>query len=153
MTAAAERPESPLVARLREHLGAEPNALPSTVAEFSPAEHANLQLGLDAVAGDAEVIGFSVPHMGFQALGLAELQSKVGLGSMVTLGPVQYTDVEVGDGRVVQCVSAGIFLARHRDAPIVLVLSRGQTPMGGVTLRLEGTGVERGAIPAFLADL
>ena len=59
MTAAAEHPESPLVARMREHLGAEPGELPVTSAEFPSTEHANLQLAFDAVLGDAELVGYA----------------------------------------------------------------------------------------------
>jgi cell division protease FtsH len=49
MAAAATHPESPLAARLREHLGADPGELPSTVAELATTDHPNLQLALDAV--------------------------------------------------------------------------------------------------------
>ena len=62
MTEAAALPASPLSERLREHLGAEPGGLPSTVAEFDTTEHPNLQLALDAVLGDAEILGFTAAH-------------------------------------------------------------------------------------------
>lgn len=153
MTEVARRGESPLAARLREHIGANPGELPSTVAEFSPAEHANLQLGLDAVAADADILGFSTPDLGFHAIGLGELVSEYGFGAMIRPGPVQYTDVEVGDGRVVQCVSTGVYLARHGGKPLVLVLARGRTEFGATILRVEGVGAEGGLVPAFLRDL
>jgi hypothetical protein len=60
MTDAAVHGEGPLTQRLREHLGTDPRELPSTAADFSIAEHANLQLGLDAVLGDAEIVGYVV---------------------------------------------------------------------------------------------
>jgi cell division protease FtsH len=153
MTEVARRGESPLAARLREHLGAELGELPSTVAQFSPADHANLQLGLDAVADDAEILGFSTPHAGFHAVGLSELVSEYGFGAMIRPGPVQYTDVEVGDGRVVQCVSSGVYLARHEGEPLVLVLARGLTEFGAAMLRVEGLGAQGGLVPAFLQEL
>ena len=54
-------------------------------------------------------------------------------------GPVQYVNVEVGDGRVVRCVSGGLFLVHHGDAPLALVLSRGERPYGpDNVLRVEG---------------
>ena len=153
MTEVARRGESPLAARLREHLGADPGVLPSTVAEFSPADHANLQLGLDAVAGDAEILGFSSPNVGYHAIGLSELVSEYGFGAMIRPGAVRYTDVEVGDGRVVQCVSTGVYLASHEAEPLALVLARGQTESGATILRVEGVGAQRGVVPAFLRDL
>jgi hypothetical protein len=48
MRQAATRPQSPLAQRLREHLGADPSGLPSTVAELATTDHPNLQLALDA---------------------------------------------------------------------------------------------------------
>jgi hypothetical protein len=58
MTAAAVRPETPLAARIRDHLGTDPAALPTTAAEFATTDPPNLQLAFDAVLPDAEVIGF-----------------------------------------------------------------------------------------------
>jgi hypothetical protein len=58
MRQAATRPQSPLAHRLREHLGADPSELPSTVAELATTDHPNLQLALDAVLPDAEIVGY-----------------------------------------------------------------------------------------------
>ena len=69
MTAAAEHPESALVARMREHLGAEPKELPVTTAEFPTTEHANLQLALDDVLAGVEPLGFAAPQMAYQRSG------------------------------------------------------------------------------------
>ena len=150
MAQAADRGESPLAARLSEHLGVDPLELPSTVAEFSPAEHANLQLGLDAVLPDAEIVGYSLPHDGYAPIGLAELMSPHGWGSMVRLGPVRYVDIEVGDGRVVQCVATGVYIGTFDGSPVALVLTRGQTPFGGSTLKVEGVGAGERVVPALL---
>jgi hypothetical protein len=68
-------------------------------------------------------------------------------------GPVQYTDVEVGDGRVVRCVSAAVFLTRWDEAPVALVLSQSQTPFGGSALRLEGVSPIDGVISSLLGEL
>src|SRR3954471_11947895 len=59
MIQAAKYGESPLAARMREHLGQDPKELPSTSSDFASTEHANLQLGLDAVLPDAELLGYS----------------------------------------------------------------------------------------------
>jgi hypothetical protein len=68
--------------------------------------------------------------MGFMPVGLSELLAGRAMTGRIELAPVQYADVEVGDGRVVRCVSAGVFLARHAGAPVVLVLSRSEQPFG-----------------------
>jgi hypothetical protein len=68
-------------------------------------------------------------------------------------GPVQEVAIEVGDGRVVQCVAAGMYLARHDDAPVVLLISRGERPFGASTLKVEGTSPDPDAVAALLAAL
>jgi hypothetical protein len=153
MNAAAAGRESPLVVRLREHLGVDPKQLPSTSAEFAPTDHPNLQLGLDAVLPGAELVGFSAAHPGLLMGGLTGLLSGHAMMGAVEIGPVQYADVEVGDGRVVRCVSTGVFLAGRDGAPLVLVLSRSERPFGQNLLRLEGVCSEEGLISAVLADV
>ena len=91
-TLAAERTESEVTVRLREHLDVDPRELPSTGAEFSLAEQANLQLALDAVLADAELLGFTTRHAGFGSIGLAEILAGHGMTGPITLGPVQYTE-------------------------------------------------------------
>ena len=114
MTLGAVHGESEVAVRLREHLRSDPDELPTTGAEFSLAEQANLQLALDAVLGDAEVLGFTVRHMGFGSIGLSEIPAGRGMTGPISFGPVQYADVEVGDGRVIQCVVQRRVLGRPR---------------------------------------
>jgi hypothetical protein len=153
MSAAARARESELVARLREHLGADPRELPSTGADFVPTDHPNLQLALEAVLPDAEVIGISAEHPGFMMMGLAGLLSGRGMGGPAEPGPVQYTAVEVGDGRVVRCVSTGVFLASRRGVPMVVSLSSSERPFGRQALRLEGISPGERVISELLVDL
>jgi ATPase family associated with various cellular activities (AAA) len=153
MTQAAERPETPFAARLREHLGAEPSELPSTVAELVTTDHPNLQLALDAVLPDAEIVGYSARHSGFGGVGLAELVSGMSMAGPIRPAPVQRVAIEVGDGRVVRCVTMGMYLARRDGAPVALVISRGERPWGGAALKLEGVSPDPDAVPALLGDL
>ena len=152
MNAAARARDSPLVARSREHLGVDPKELPSTKSEFAPTDHPNLQLALDAVIADAEVLGFSAVHPGFMMLGLSGLLSGHAMAGSVEIGPVQYTDVQVGDSRVVRCVSTGVFLASRDGSPVVLVLSTSGRPFGSNQLRVEGISPGRGRLGSA-ADL
>ncbi len=154
MSFAAEHAESAVTVRVREHLGADPKELPTTAAEFPLAEQANLQLALDAVLDDAEILGFSTRHPGFGSIGLAEILAGQGMTGPISLGPVQYTDVEVGDGRVIQCVASAVFLAEREGTPLVLVLSSGTDhPMRPSSLKLEGVSAERGAVSGLLRAL
>ena len=111
MTTAAERGESVLGARIRAHLGHDPKELPTTSVEFATTDHVNLQLALEAVLRDSEVLGFSTsgPAGFMPPVGLSELLAGHGMAGRIELTPVQYVDVEVGDGRVVRCVLAGCF--------------------------------------------
>ncbi|HUA43934.1 MAG TPA: AAA family ATPase [Solirubrobacteraceae bacterium] len=153
MNAAARGRNSALVARLRDHLGVDPKELPSTSAEFAPTDHPNLQLALDAVLPDAELVGFSGMHPGLMMLGLSGLLSGHAMAGSIEIGPVQYTDIEVGGGRVVRCVSTGAFLASREGSPLALVLSASERPFGSSQLRLEGVAPEEGLVSAVLADL
>jgi hypothetical protein len=61
---------------------------------------------------------------------------------------------KVGDGRVIQCVASGVFLAAREGAPLVLVLSRaGDHPMQPSSLKLEGVSPQRGAVSGLLRAL
>ena len=154
MSEAAERPESPFLTRLREHLGADPKALPITSVELPETEHPNLQLALDAVLAGAEIIGFSAQHMGMMDIGLTELIGGHGMTGRIAMGPVSHTDVEVGDGRVVECVSAGLYLARRDGAPVALVVAKSRRqPFGGAALVVQVTSPERDAAAALVRDL
>ena len=153
MMLAATRPKNELAVRLNDHLGVHAGELPATTADFHPTDHPNLQLALDAVLAGAELLGFTSRHGDYVPVGLNELISGQGMAGPIAIGPVRYSDVEIGDGRVVRCVSAGVYLARRDGAPIALVLSRGDRPFGDSALRLEGCSPADGAISALLRDL
>lgn len=154
MTLVAKREESEVTQRLRVHLGVEPQELPRTAVEFPLTEQANLQLAIDAVLGDAEIIGFTVRHTGFGSVGLAEILAGFSMTGPISFGPVGYADVAVGDGRVIQCITSGVFLTHHDDAPVALVLSRaGDHPMQPASLRLEGVSPQTGAVSALVGLL
>jgi hypothetical protein len=154
MSAAATRGESELAARIAEHLGADPKALPTTTIELPTTEQANLQLGLDAALHDAEVLGFSSRGMGYMPLGLAELLAGQAMTGPIAIGPPRYVSVEVGDGRIVRCVGNGVFLTAFDGEPIALVLSppveRGMAPG---TLKLEGVAQHDETIAGAIAAI
>jgi cell division protease FtsH len=153
MSAAAERPESPLAARLRDHLGTDPAALPTTAAEFATTDHPNLQLAVDAVLPDAEVVGVNIRHAGMAPVSLGDVIAGIGVTGPIRPGPVQAVAIEVGDGRVISCVATGIYLARHGGAPVALVLSRSERGFGGAILKVEGVSSDPDAVPAVLGEL
>jgi len=154
MSFAAEHTESEVTVRLREHLRADPKELPTTGAEFPLTEHANLQLAIDAVLSDAEIVGFTTRHDGFVSIGLAEIVAGRGMTGPISFGPVQYNDVEVGDGRVIQCIASALLLAVHEGEPVALVLSRGgDHPMAPSSLKLGGISPKHGVVSELLREL
>ena len=155
MTEAVERPENPLLTRLREHLGVEPAELPVTAAGFAVADRPNLQLALDAVLPESErdAIGLANPHMHRMGTGFGELFGHIRPGALGQ-GPVEYVDVEVGDGRVARCIASALLLASFEGVPVALIVTSGQRPpMGQIEVRLEGIAPDEQAIPRLFAAI
>jgi histone H3/H4 len=153
MTAAAQRDESQLAARLRDHLGVDPGDLAPTVADFPTTDHPNLQLALDAVLPEAELVGYSGAQIRYMELGLVDLLKGQTPAGTVDVGPVQYADVEVGDGRVIRCVASGLFLGQHEGVAVVAAVSGIERPWGGGGLKLELISPGTGVPSALLGDL
>ncbi len=161
MQEAAEFPESPIIERLRDHLGGEPNDLTVTSAEFVLADRPNLQLALDAVLPERELLGLPPQAMEMGG-GFAELLARRhgGIGPAAT--PVAYADVEVGDGRVIRCLASAVLLARFADTPVALVIGTGGggprharfMPMQHLpTVVVEGIAATDGTVSALIAAI
>jgi hypothetical protein len=88
------------------------------------------------------------------APGLGQLLGHGGFIARFQLGPVQYADVEVGDGRVIRCVASGVYLAEHERAAVAFSLARMQQPPFGATgIHLEAISPEHEAIASMLRAL
>lgn len=142
MHESASRPEPELLAKLREHLRVEPSELPVTAASYGVAERPNLQLALDAVLPERDVVGLAGPHVHhpMDGGGFRQLLTWWGGGPRSGPVPVEYVDVEVGDGRVVRCIASALLLASFEVQPVALVVTGGEQhhPMGQMQVRLEG---------------
>ena len=154
MSLLAEQRPSPVTERLQQHVGADPRELPTTAVEFALTESANLQLALDAVVPDVVLVGFTTRHVGFASVGLAEIVAGEAMGAPVRPGPVRYVDIEVGDGRVIQCIESALLLIYRDQTPVALVLSRGgDHPMRPPVLKLEGVCTQPGVVSELVRDL
>jgi cell division protease FtsH len=153
MTEAADRPAPPLLERLREHLGVEPAELPVISANFGIADRPNLQLALDAVLSERETIGLFSHHMGRMGAGFGQLFMHAGRG-MAHAQPVEYTDVDLGDGRVVRCIASALLLSRFDSLPVALIITTEQgPPHGQIVVRLEGISPGERAVSSLLSAL
>ena len=122
MHEAAVAPEGPWVRQLRAHLGSEPGELPITAKSFRMADRPNLQLALDAVLPDRELIGLP-PQVTEGGEGLSGLTVNRGFAGRSRATPVQYVEVEVGDGSVMRCVAGALLLGRFENVPLGLVVA------------------------------
>jgi ATPase family associated with various cellular activities (AAA) len=135
--------ESPLLGRIREHLGAEPTRLPVVVEEFDPFEQPNVQRALDDYASregrEAALLGVAAENKRFMALGLSDLLGRGGSGRpQLAEGPVDYVDYALSDGARFACVQFGLYLLCDGDARLVAFVSGPSDRMGPrVKLRLE----------------
>ena len=157
MQASVELPEAPWVVRLREHLGVEPAELPITATSFRIADRPNLQLALDAVLPEPELLGLNPQVMGMGG-GFSALLARMQMIGQPGANPVEYVDVEVGDGRVVRCLGSALILATFEDVPVALIIQPGGRPgmpphmQGQADVRVEGIAPSEGLVShLFLA--
>lgn len=152
----AEDGESnPLAARVRDHLGCEPDQVLSVATRFEEWEHVNLQRGVDAYLAahspDAEWFGVSGRHRGHEdILGLL-MAARHG---MVGLGAADYAIAATGPDDSVEVVQLGLVATTAPDGTPVLVGVRGGTEFGGPpACRLEVLAAERPAARAAGAEI
>jgi hypothetical protein len=153
--------EPPFVARLAEHLGANPRELPIVAEQFSAIEHPNVQVALDVWARgegrSAELLGMSAEEKRYAGIGMADLISPVRGGLMGDRapqpGPVDYANVAVARGRTMTCVQHGLYLLRDGEQPLA-VLVNGPTRFGEMPrVSVEVMSPEPRAATTFLAGL
>ena len=152
----APRDDPPLLVRLREHLGVEPQSLPVVAHRFSETHHANLQVALDAVLARegraAEPVGVHAEFMGPRGIGLTDLASppsRQGV-SPARPGPLSYRNFELEAGEVMPCLTSALLLVRDGDRPLAAMVSRPEYE-GGVAL--ESMALTREESERFLAEV
>lgn len=89
--AGQEVEDPPFVARLTDHLGADPRGLPILAEQFSIIEHPNVQAAMDAwISGDGrsmELVGMSAQQKRYEGLGFSDLITPVDRGLMGDRAP------------------------------------------------------------------
>ncbi len=140
---------------LRTHFGAEPTQLPTVKEEFEKADHPNLHLALTGLlereGWQSNLQGFVAinDHMGVKFSYLLNAQH----GWMAKQGPVEYVNIALQEDRVLACVQAGLYLIRHGDEPLALLV-RGPRDYGMSTgVDVEVMALESVAAEKFLSEL
>ena len=153
--------DPPFVARLADHLGADPRELPILAEQFSVIEHPNVQAALDAwISGEdrsAELVGMSAEQKRYQGLGFSDLITPANHGLMGDRapqpGPVDYVNVPVGRGRVRACVQHGLYLLRDGEVPIATLVrtTHEHGPMPQIQVEVMAPAPEMAT--AFFAEI
>jgi hypothetical protein len=98
---ASARLASPLLDRIRTHIGLEPSQLPVIAEEFDAFEHPNLQVAMDDYlerpGRHADLIGVAVENKRFMAMSLSDLLRR---RSGLTEGPVDYVNFHLAGNRI-----------------------------------------------------
>jgi hypothetical protein len=162
--AVGDAPEEapPFLARIQEHLGVEPGSLPVVRQDFDGTERPNLQVALDAYlepeTREVELVGITSPYAGFQATSMSMLlaPSRGGLvsGPELSVGPVQYADVDLGEGRVMTCIDTALLLLSTEAGPLAALVSSAPDhgPYSG-KLAVQAIAPERQTADRFLAEI
>ena len=161
--AAAHAPavESPLRARLSEHLGLDPAELPVVSRQFLEWERANLQVALEAYLEEdgREHAYHGLPAQRGWHMGLAELAQAPERGprAMAIVGarasPQEHVTVQVGE-RTIVCVAAGLFTIADGERRLVAMVrtdQQGGPRSGGLVL--EAMARSRADAEGFLAEI
>jgi hypothetical protein len=156
-----EPKDPPFVARLADHLGADPRGRPILAEQMSVIEHPNVQAALDAwISGNgrsAELVGMSAEQKRYQGLGFSDLITPVSGGLMGDRaprpGPVDYVNVPVARGSVRACVQHGLYLLRDDEIPLA-ALVRGPSEHGEMPqIQIEVMAPDPEAAAGFLAEI
>jgi AAA+ superfamily predicted ATPase len=146
---------SPLLDRIRAHVGVEPTQLPVIAEEFDAFEHPNLQVAMDDYlqrpGHQADLVGVAAENKRFMALSLSDL---LGRRSGLAEGPVDYVNFHLADDRILSCVQFGLYLIRDGDRRLIAFIT-GPSDRGGprMRVRVEVIGSEREHCQLFLAEL
>jgi hypothetical protein len=153
--------DPPFVARLADHLGADPREMPILAEQMSVIEHPNVQAALDAwISGDgrsAELLGMSAEQKRYQGLGFSDLITPISGGLMGDRaprpGPVDYVNVPVARGRVRACVQHGLYLLNDGRIPLA-ALMRGPSEHGGMPqIQIEVMARDPEGAAGFLTEI
>jgi hypothetical protein len=157
--APSEEPE--LRRRAKEHFGRDVSKLPVVSERFFRYDHPNVHLALEAwvsVGGrTSELLGITVVHEMFGTK-LSQLFAPVRAGPMgnetgAGIGPVEYHNVDVGDGSVVACVATGLYFIEDGEKRFAILTTAPRERFGDNAITVQVMGFERAACEAVLAEI
>jgi cell division protease FtsH len=159
MNAEAAKETSPLIERLRQHLGGDPGRMPIVSEDFDNYEHPNVQVALDKVlysgGRTADLVGISVPNKRWQQFAFSDLLAPSNPYGRMSEGPVDYVNFHLEEDRTLACVQYGLFFVTSGDDRLsVFVVGPPSLEMGrGNRMRVEVACSRREGALALLKDL
>ncbi|MDT0182020.1 ATP-binding protein [Microbacterium sp. ARD31] len=151
MPEAEDAPLTPLGERVADHLGADPTALPMVSESVPPHRLVDLDLALDALAGDdAEVLGLRggqhLRHEEFAGL-LASPYARI------QPGPVEYVSVPTGPDTSRQTKSTALRLFRVDGMPVAALQRAADPQTGRETASLDVVAASPAVGSGLLAEV
>ena len=159
VTDAAVPPSSPLLERIRAHLGADPTQLAVISEEYDSFEHPNVQVSLEAYLASpgrrADLVGVGADNKRFMAFGLSDLLSRGGHpgGFALTEGPVDYVNYHLAEDRILSCFQFGIYLIDEEERRLVVFVGGPSEHGPRQKLRVEVVAPRPADGQGFLAEL
>ena len=143
------------VGRLHSHFGEDPSTLPVVSHDFPLSRHPDLQVAMDAYLStdgrSVELLGIGADQ--FQAefgVSLSQLVSPSVTGrAPLVQGPVEHSEVKLGEEEVISCIQRGLFLIDDDAGRLAVLLARARH--GG--LRIEAMAPQAEVAEKFLAEL
>jgi ATPase family associated with various cellular activities (AAA) len=150
--------------KIKEHFGEDPINLALVTQGFAKTSHADVYLAVEDYVKGA---GRKAQMMGLQGGGIVNFKtpalseliqagtpaSMFGLGGF-KVGPVQFINISLAEGRTLACVQTGLYLIEG-GGPRLAVLLRSEDFMftGSGSISLEVLAKERSAAETFLGDV
>ena len=158
MNAEAAKETSPLLDRLRTHLGGEPGRMPIITEDFDSYEHPNVQVALDRVlfsnGRSSDLVGIAAQNKRFGQFTFSDLLAMSGPWGRLAEGPVDYVNFHLEDDKTIPCVQFGLYLVTQgEDRLTVFVVGPPAAEMGPRTrLRVEVACARREVAAALLRE-
>ena len=160
MNMEAAKETSPLLERLREHLGGDPGRMPIVTEDFDNFEHPNVQMALDTVLSSdgrkADLVGFSAPNKRWQQFTFSDLLATSNQYGRISEGPVDYINFHLEDDRTIACVQYGLYFVTSGDDRLTVFLVGPPTLEMGPSrtrMRVEVACRQRDAAVVLLKEL
>lgn len=142
-----------LRALITAHIGTDPESLPSVTENPHPANHANLQLALNQLEGEADawkLHGLASEVLMYGAFSLPGLMAGRVPGGVA---PVEYVNVPIDVGETLPCVRIGLFLMSFGEDRLAMLVAMGASHGPRQGLSLEIVGNDGTAVAGFLERL